>query len=225
MNTKNIPLARIKLERIVTKQGATFGFEILTPNYKDLRLDFFSITPKSRTTINLLLRNQLKTLAKFQWENKSTGFKPGQVLFINVEPWQLEDLDICKDIALVHRYLNQSGISICIELTEREFEDLRFHVILKNLFYLKDKGLKIALDDYVFDEITWRTLLVKCINCVDFLKVDITSQVDKDLFVKFVSGLVSQPGMIFEQIETKKEFQAMLDFQVETPLLQGFLFN
>ncbi|MCX2757776.1 EAL domain-containing protein [Vibrio sp. Sgm 22] len=222
---KKIPLARVKLERIVTKQGSTFGFEILTANYKDLGLDFLSLTPKSRTTINLLLRNQLKTLVRFQRENKSTGFKPGQVLFINVEPWQLEDLDICKDIALVHRYLNQSGINLCIELTEREFEELRFHAILKNLFYLKEKGLKIAVDDYIIDEITWRTLLVKCMNCVDFLKVDITTQVDKGLFVKFVSGLVSQPIIIFEKIETKKELQAMRDFQVETPLLQGFLFN
>lgn len=225
MNVVDISLAKMKLERIVTKNGSIFGFEVLTSNFEELGIDFNTLTPTSRVAINNLLRNQVKSLAKFQCESNSLAFKPGQVLFLNIEPWQVEDHDMCCDIALVHQYLNKNGVNLCLEITEREFDGLRFHIILKNLFYLREKGVQLALDDYSFNEKTWRTLLVKCVNCVDYLKVDLASRPDNDMLIQFISGLVSKPKIIFEKIETENDLRKMQSFEVESPLLQGFLFN
>lgn len=92
------------------------------------------------------------------------------VLSVNISVYDLEeDLVTLKLIEIINKY-NVSANSIKLEITEGHFLEITNNVI-KNIKILKEKGVKIAIDDFGkgFSSLSYLVQLD-----VDYVKLDLS---------------------------------------------------
>lgn len=98
-------------------------------------------------------------------------------------------------------------------------EDVKVtHNLIEKCKFLKSKGYKIALDDFIYHE-----SLKPLIDIADFIKIDIMGQ-KKENLKELVRLLNSYPAtLLAEKVETKEEFLLCLNLGFQ--LFQGYFFE
>lgn len=201
---------KFKYEKIIDRYGSKFGFEVLHKNAKEIDWDNISIHKLNELT--LLQINEIRII-------NNNDFR----YFINIERSQLLNHDFLFLIAKNISYLNQRGIHIHIEITERN-EDINlpyssYLVDIKNKYNLSFIADDVSYDDFRLKEIN--TGLYDCIK-IDNLN---SLTINEKSIISWMNKLKKHYSCVFlaEKIENKHQYETALRLPFD--YFQGFLFN
>ncbi|MGF1778310.1 EAL domain-containing protein [Vibrio nomapromontoriensis] len=215
---------KLKFERVVTEEGATFGYEVLLCESQSIYSSGF----QNRSLVNDILFLQIDTICSYVSSIDNLEITSGITIFINVEPWQLSLKKVIGRLIDLAEFLIVFEVHTCIEITERHTEDLCISSIHEHLFWLRKNKVKIALDDFCLYETSWRSLLMRYFSCIDYLKIDVSDSeeiLDPINFLDFISSVNHLPTLIFERVEEVEDYVKICKLpHSKNKLLQGFLF-
>ena len=209
--------------------GKIFGYEVLARTRQDSGEiqnigGFFndeSVSEEERLQVDRAVRE-----SAFQYLKDHRS--PGR-LFVNIHPAWIYHFRESSEAFPTLRLMDDIGIAgenIIVEITEQKFHHSDFDFLNSLIDRYRERGLKIAIDDFSFPNFD-RLLSIK----PDFVKVDIQlvkksaqNQDDKTL-VRYISNFCQEMGIsvIFEGVETLHE----LDNAIESggSLIQGFFLS
>lgn len=204
-----------------SKDGKVFGYESLARHKtKDIDIGNLFNEAKINGTISILdmtcRRNAIKEASK----QKLNGY-----LFINICPDTL--LNSHHEIGITDKYLKEFNFpmeKIVFEITEHSFIE-NCDNFLKSVFYYKERGYKIAIDD--FGAGFGGPKLLSLIE-PDFIKIDryfINSMTENYFAKSFVEFTVSvcrilNTMVIAEGVETINQLTESVNIGID--LLQGY---
>lgn len=174
--------------------------------------------------INLGIITQFSLDFAFNNITNTTNLNKFSTLFFNLERNNLCDVRILSQILELNLVCSLNGLELVVEITERDKCGKCCNVI-KGLTFLKERGIKLALDDYdyVFGDFRYNELKL---GYYDYVKVDMSkNQLELDLLRNFVfeNNKYFKKGIIVERIEASDELYKNLPHQYIYGY-QGFFF-
>ncbi len=121
-------------------------------------------------------------------------------------------INLTRHFVLNHQLIPMATEQLVLEILEDIDGEAQ---IVEAVAALKEKGYRIALDDFVF-----RESLLPLVELADIIKIDLPT-LDRDELTEHVSQLRQQPALLLaEKVETHEEFDFCKDLGFD--LYQGF---
>lgn len=214
---------------VSVSDGSIYGYEVLARQQAESGEiqnigSFFndeSITEEERVKVDRSVR---ELAFKYLKDNAGTNR-----LFINIHPAWIYYYHDRSELFPTIRLMDDLGISgenIIVEITEQKFLDADFDFLNKLIDRYRERGIKIAIDDFSFPNFD-RLLSIK----PDFVKVDIqlvkksAQNQDYKKLVGYISKFCQELGIsvIFEGVETLHELENAIESGGS--LIQGFFLS
>ncbi|AVF61724.1 hypothetical protein AL537_20630 [Vibrio diabolicus] len=226
-NNKHISCNHYQItQNIVSRNFSFFGSEYLS---RPRRMYYKNVIPRYGiddhmevenheeyfNNMNVLDHNKMLKEIIFKLKKSLlNGHDLPDTIFINVEKFSLFDKDIIENLSKLTKNMDKSDKTLVIEITERH--EALDELMLQIIPYLSDRGLNLALDDYILTESDH-----PIVKYFDFIKIEVSELYKISNPSERLYDLVEKNRkIIIEKIESKEQ----LNFALSLPIhyLQGF---
>lgn len=213
---------KFKFEQIRDFRCEVYGYELL---YSDVESLEFSNNTLSNEEQNQLLIEQFNLLTCDEFWMHSSLIRTENIIniFVNIEPFQLNNEELVEEILSYINDLNRLGVFICLEITERVDGTQFNEITCKNIKVLFKRGVKIAIDDYEINENTWRSSVLAFFSSyISFVKINIDSFNALPTIQYCCDNEIS---IILERVESENDLDKARSFLCYKPFFQGYIFK
>ncbi|MBW8184076.1 hypothetical protein [Shewanella nanhaiensis] len=202
---------KYKQQRIVTQKGRIYGHEILA----------LQVNSSEKLSVSILTDRIYDSLRN---DNK-INFMLGNKIFINVEAYELCNIQTLKKISEFNKIVDAYGSKLVCEITERNLCHPCTHYH-NGLTYLYNNGVTLAADDYVLFKRDFREEFISKffkIVKIEVPKLNCKYLLEYEEEVRKISK--KNKIIVFERIETEAQLYFVKNISKEEDLLQGYIIH
>ncbi|MFB2681258.1 EAL domain-containing protein [Shewanella mangrovisoli] len=198
---------KYKTQSIVSKAGKPIAEELLL-NFEHAQLNSCIKYYQSVIETGALTNESLEFIIERRLIN-SLNLQSCNKLFINIERNNLCDVRTLRLINEAAKTLENSNVSLVVEITERKCSNTCNRGI-EGLLQLKNMGITLAIDDYDYISRDFRKPELD-IGLYDYIKINNPQiEVQRDNFEKIIDKSFKKGlKVIVEHIESRKDFEKL----------------